>query len=128
MICKHCSEPIDKHAADRACPLPGPACYFETQTSENMAHLLTDDEPWPLTEMKGMDWANDSLFYTHKWRDETSGYDPHPTVRWEYGSEYYSRQFKARVPIAFKECAELCERFITLMVDEYPDTAGFWVD
>ena len=75
-----------------------------------------------------MDWSNDALFFKYAWRDETSQFDNHPSVRWEGGSEYYSREYKCRVPLAFKDCDELIEAFIELMQDKYPETTGFWVD
>ncbi len=75
-----------------------------------------------------VDWGNDALFYTYEWEDETSQFDDHPSVRWNYGSECYTRKFKARIPIAFRDCEELREQFIMLMTDSYPDVQGFWVD
>lgn len=77
--------------------------------------------------LAGMDWGNDALFYTHSWRDETSMYDEHPSVRWEGGGEYYSRKYKARIPLAFKDCDELIDHFIEWMCDNYPGEPGFWV-
>jgi hypothetical protein len=79
-------------------------------------------------DLLGMDWANDSLFYTHDWWDETSQFDDHPSKRYCYGGEYYERQFKARVPLAFKDCDVMRDRFIDIMACDYPDTKGFWVD
>ena len=75
-----------------------------------------------------IDWRNDDLFFTHVWRDETSQFDNHPSVRWQGGGEYYDREFKARVPIAFRNCEEMVDKFIMMMMDDYPDEKGFWVD
>jgi hypothetical protein len=36
-------------------------------------------------------WADDTLFFTYTYREETSQFDTHPSVRWEGGGEYYSR-------------------------------------
>jgi len=74
-----------------------------------------------------MDWGNDQLFFTHDWWDETSQFDDHPSKRWCGGLECYERQFKARVPIAFKDCDEAIELFITWIQENYPDEEGFWV-
>lgn len=89
-----------------------------------------DDEQIELTqrELKGVDWGNDALFFTHEWEDETSQFDKHHSVRWNGGGEYYSRTYKARVPRAFENCAELADRFVSLMMDDFVDVAGFWVD
>lgn len=81
-----------------------------------------------LVKMEGMDWDNDSLFFTHEWRDETSQFDRHHSVRWEGGSECYTRDFKARVPLAFRDSDEMIDRFLTLMMEDFPDTEGFWRD
>ncbi len=72
-------------------------------------------------------WEDESLFFTYVWRDETSSFDTHPSVRWEGGSEYYSREFKARIPLAFKGCRELIDMFIEWMQDNHPDLERFWV-
>jgi hypothetical protein len=73
-------------------------------------------------------WSDDSLFFTHVWRDETSMFDDHPSVRWEGGGEYYSREFKCRVPKAFENCDELIDMFIEWMTDNATETKGFWVN
>ncbi len=75
-------------------------------------------------ELPGMDWNNDDLFFTHEWVDETSQFDTHPSVRWT--GECYDRTYRARVPKAFENCDELIDKFITMMVDDYPDVADFW--
>lgn len=74
-----------------------------------------------------VNWSDDSLFFTHVWRDETSMFDDHPSVRWEGGTETYSREFKCRVPKAFENCDELIDMFITWMIDNAPETKDFWV-
>ena len=50
------------------------------------------------------------------------------TLRWNGGGEYYSRTYKARVPRAFENCSELADRFVSVMMDDFVDVAGFWVD
>jgi hypothetical protein len=75
-----------------------------------------------------MDWGNDRLFFTHDWWDETSQFDDHLSKRWCGGLECYERQFKARVPVAFKDCDEAIEWFIVWMQDNHPDEEGFWVE
>ena len=59
-----------------------------------------------------LDWSDDSLFYTHTWSDETSQFDDHPSKRWCPGLECYERTYKARVPIALRNCDEAIEWFI----------------
>lgn len=70
-------------------------------------------------------WADDTLFFTYAWRDETSQFDTHPSVRWEGGCEYY-RENKVRVPLAFKGCSYLIDQFIEWMMD--CPAEGFWVE
>jgi hypothetical protein len=79
-----------------------------------------------LQVMEGMNWENDDLFFTHEFEDETSQFDPKGT--WNYGGEYYSRIYKCRVPIAFQHCELMIDNFVEMMMDNYPDTKGFWVD
>lgn len=74
-----------------------------------------------------MDWGNDQLFFTYSWFDETSQFDDHLSKRWCGGLECYQREFKARVPIAFKDCDDAIDQFISWMVDNHPDEEGFWV-
>lgn len=74
-----------------------------------------------------VDWSNDDLFFTYTWSDETSEFDDHPTKRWSGGLECYTRKYKARVPVAFKDCPVLIDKFIILMED-YPEAEGFWVE
>jgi hypothetical protein len=38
----------------------------------------------------------------------------------------HMREYKARIPIAFRNCEEMIDKFIMLMED-YPDEFGFWV-
>lgn len=72
----------------------------------------------------GIDWDNDDLFFTYEWEDETSQFDP--KGKWHYGGEYYSRIYRARVPVAFKNSDEMSWEFVEMMMDKYPDTQGFW--
>ena len=81
-----------------------------------------------IVKINGVDWSDESLFFTHRWRDETSQFDSHPSVRWNYGCECYERDMACRVPRAIEGCDELVESFVSMMMDEYPDTEGFWVD
>lgn len=98
-------------------------------TDTSMANTkITHSNDLTVDDLPGMDWANDALFFTHKWRDETSMYDDHPSVHWSPGGEYYSREFKVRMPIAFKNCDELSDHFIEWMDDHYPACNGFWLD
>jgi hypothetical protein len=83
------------------------------------------DIPEPQAPM--MDWGNDQLFFTHDWWDETSQFDDHPSTRWCGGLECYERQFKARIPIAFKDCDEAIEWFIIWMQENHEIEQGFWV-
>lgn len=76
--------------------------------------------------LEGMDWQNDDLFFTHSFEDETSMFDPEG--RWCYGGEYYSRTFYCRIPIAFRDCYVMIDNFLTMMLDNYPDEEGFWVN
>lgn len=78
------------------------------------------------SELKGMDWANDDLFFTHSFVDETSEFDP--KGRWSGGSDCYLRNYHCRVPIAFKNCEEMIDKFVCMIMDDYPDIEGFWVD
>lgn len=75
--------------------------------------------------LTGMNWGDDSLFFTHSFTDETSQFDDHPTVK--FCGDYYSREYKVRIPIAFRESEDMTERFIELMIDNYPAVRGFWV-
>lgn len=79
-----------------------------------------------LPELKGMDWTNDDLFFTHSFEDETSGFDSEGS--WNYGCECYERTYKCRVPIAFRECEEMIDKFVCMIMDDYPDIEGFWVN
>ena len=83
-------------------------------------------ELFPEIELKGMDWANDELFFTYSFVDETSNFDP--KGRWNYGCECYERIYRCRIPTAFRECQKMIDRFICMMTDEYPDVKEFWVD
>jgi hypothetical protein len=74
---------------------------------------------------KEMDWDNDELFFTHTFEDETSQFDDDPSVRWRPGGEYYSREYRIRVPIAFKNCDELIDKFIEWTLDNHP-TSKVW--
>ena len=76
-------------------------------------------------ELTGLDFANDELFFTHTWWDETSQFDP--KAKWVPGGEYYEREYKARVPIAFRDSEIMIDRFLLLMQEDYNDTSGFWV-
>ena len=92
-----------------------------------MSEEISENIEYCPPTLTGMDWGNDTLFFTHTWRDETSQFDEHPSVRWCGGGDYYDREFKARVPIAFKDCEEMMDKFI-MMMDDYPDNEGFWVN
>jgi len=90
--------------------------------------MLNDESVGNLVPMEGVDWNNDKLFYTHSWVDETSQFDTHPSVRWNFGCEVYERKYKCRMPIAFGESIELQDAFIELMDSQFPDADGYWVD
>ena len=70
------------------------------------------------------DYSNDKKYFTLSYRDETSMYDPHPSVRWEGGSEYYSRLYSCRVPIRIKNNKTLIDDFS----ERHNEDDGFWVD
>lgn len=65
-------------------------------------------------------FSDDSLFFTHEFEDETSAYDPEG--RWS--GVCYSRTYRCRIPIAFRDCSEAIDWFI----DSNLETDGFWVD
>jgi hypothetical protein len=88
--------------------------------------MMTDPLGYNPEVVEGVDWSNDDLFFTHVWSDETSQFDDHPTKKWNYGGECYERQFKARVPVAIKDSETLIELWLQMMIDNYPDAAGFW--
>jgi hypothetical protein len=99
--------------------------------TDDEARWHADDAAHDLTyrnvdSLPGVDWANDSLFFTHEWEDETSQFDPQG--RWQGGSECYLRTFKARVPVAFRDCDELIEMFTLWVQENCPGCEGFWVD
>ena len=77
-------------------------------------------------ELKGMDWDNDDLFFTHSYTDETSQFDPQG--RWNFGCECYERTYYCRIPKAFQDCEEMIERFLEIMLDNYSHIEGFWRD
>lgn len=78
--------------------------------------------------IEGVDLSNDSLFYTHMYEDETSQFDPHPSRHWNHGCECYEREYKCRMPLAFKDCEELQGMFVEWMIGQGSRAAGFWVD
>jgi len=75
-----------------------------------------------------LDWDNDDLFFTYTFEDETSMFDP--KARWCYGGEYYSREYKCRVPVAFAHNPDMIDWFVEFMIDktEGEENKGFWVD
>jgi len=77
------------------------------------------------TDLRGVDWADDSLFFTYAYEDETSAFDPNG--KWCYGGEYYALTIRCRVPLAFKNCQELIDEFIEMMCNKWPDCDGFYV-
>lgn len=96
------------------------ASYYEISEEEKSSDEVIDSGP------AGVDWGNDELFFTHEWRDETSMFDSDPSTRFE--GEYYSRKFKARVPVAFRNSPEMITEFIGWMADRYPDCQAFWAN
>lgn len=76
--------------------------------------------------LSNVDWNNDDLFFTYSWNDIASPGDP--KARWNFGAEEYERTYKARVPLAFQNCEELCDQFVNLICDNYFETERFWVD
>ena len=91
--------------------------------SENHLELYQEIK---MSELKGMDWDNNDLFFTHSFEEETSQFDP--KGRWVPGGEYYERTFYCRVPKAFQNCEEMIDVFVVTMMENYPDAKGFWKD
>ncbi len=72
-----------------------------------------------------LDWNNDDLFYTYSFWDETSAFDS--KGRWNFGLECYEREYKVRVPLAFKDNEEIAELWAYFFIEHYPEESGFWV-
>ena len=48
----------------------------------------------------GVNWDDDTQFYTEVFEEESSGFDPAAT--WVYGGEYYAVKVHMRVPLGLK--------------------------
>jgi hypothetical protein len=77
--------------------------------------------------MSAIPWGDDKFFFTHTWIDETSSFDPHPSVFYSPGSDSCWREFSARVPLGLKDCPEAIERWIDGWMD-IEGEEGFWVE
>jgi hypothetical protein len=77
--------------------------------------------------MEGVDFSDNSLWFTYEWEDETSQFDP--KGRWCPGGEYYSRTYKMRVPKALEGNDELSYYFVEMIMNQYEGCdEGFWVE
>lgn len=85
----------------------------------------TDEPEIMLRRLEGVDWANDELFVTHTYTDETSQFDPNG--RWSPGLECYECEVKVRIPKGIAGNDELTAAFVEMMYDRFPDAEGYYV-
>lgn len=96
--------------------------YPLTVASEPMKEKENTEDALP----SGLNLSDDSLWFTHEFTDETSQFDDHPTTR--FNGEGYSRKFRIRAPIAFRNSKKMLDEWVSWANDYCPCNGYLWPD
>ena len=69
-------------------------------------------------------FSDNKKYYTLTYWDETSIYDNHPSVIYNYGGDYYMREYACRIPLKIKNKDNL----INMFIDRHSEDEGFWLE